>query len=621
MLHTSKLKKYGMVGKLTGIACIIAGIASCSTGSMSGSDTLADVSQTADLVFQGGQVYTVDNNNSVVEAIAVKDGRIVALGSDELIAERIGEGTKVVDLHGKMLMPGLVDAHMHPAGAGAQLRSCSMGYESLTVDEILSRITSCLDAEKGRSDDSWLVVGAWFRQATKPAGADLTTAILDQLPTARPVVVVANDHHTLAANTAAMRAANITQSTPNPSDGSIVRDANGAATGIFLDGAMGIVMDAIPELSDAEKEEETLLDVTAAVNAVKKQGVTTIFSAGSNALDMGAFAKLRNADKLTVRSRFSLIISPEEAHSPKAVVDSIKGLATRFNAAETAQKPGITIDRAKIFVDGVIQGPAQTAALLKPYLHNVGSDSKPHWVPSEHAGALYYSEPLLTELLDELVANGLSAHMHTDGDGAVHAALNAVETVRRKHKDAAFFRPGLAHCELVEPSDYVRFAELDAIPVLSFQWQKRAPDTIDSVEDYVGPERFPYIETGGKFVEADARIAFGSDWPVDALAEWTAMQVGITRENPNQSNPKYQGRLGDDPGLDIQTAIRAYTINAAYHLNMEDQIGSLEVGKFADMIVVDRDLTSVDPHTIKDTKVLLTVVGGQEVYRDDTFQP
>jgi predicted amidohydrolase YtcJ len=127
------------------------------------------------------------------------------------------------------------------------------------------------------------------------------------------------------------------------------------------------------------------------------------------------------------------------------------------------------------------------------------------------------------------------------------------------------------------------------------------------------------VETAGKFYEAGARIAFGSDWPIDALNEWLAMQIAVTRSNPDQSDPKYQGRLGDDPGLDVETAIRAFTINAAYSLNMDDNVGSLEEGKFADLIVINQDITAVAPETIADTHVLMTMVGGREVYRADSF--
>ncbi len=592
-------------------------LAACSFGACA---TAAQAQgQTADTVFVNGKIYTVDPAGSVAQAVAIRDGVIAAVGSDTEVRAQIGNATRVIDLEGRLVLPGLIDAHMHPAGGGEMLTACSLNYQAWTIDEIMARITACLK-DKARGDgQDWLRVPAWFRQATKPAGADLSAAVLDRLDTDRPVVVIANDFHTLAANTAAMKAAGITRDTPNPGGGEIVRDAQGNATGIFLDAAIGLLLGAEPAPSPEEQAANTLASVRAAIKEVNAQGVTTIFSAGSGEGDLAAFDTIYQSGDLSVRGVFAIMFSPEQAADPAAAVATIRKHAADFGRAGTAVRPGITIDRAKIFVDGVIQAPAQTGALVEPYLHNVGTADQPHWVPSEKSGSLYYNQDLVTGMLDALVANGLSAHLHTDGDQAVHIALNAVETVRQRH-DAPAFRPGFAHNEMMTPQDYARFAQLDVVPVLSLQWGKRAPDTIDSVEPYIGPERFPYLETAGKFHQAGARVAFGSDWPVDALDEWRAMQIGVTRENPAPLTPIYEGRLGDDPGLDIATAIRAFTINAAYSLNLEDRIGSLEPGKYADLIVIDRDLTIIPSDQIAQTKVLLTFVGGKEVFRAPGFE-
>lgn len=589
------------------------GLAACSTVLQ------AEPVEGADTAFVNGKVYTVNAANDVVQAIAIKDGKVVAVGSDASILAQVSSATRVIDLQGRMLMPGLIDAHMHPAGGGELLTACSLRYEALTIDEILARISACLKEEEGAENPSWLRVPAWFRQATKPEGADLSTAVLDRLQTDRPIAVLANDFHTLAANTAAMTAAGITRDTPDPSGGEIVRDEQGNPTGIFLDAAMWLVLGAEPKPSPQEAAASMLANVKAALREVNSQGVTTIFGAGSGEGDLAAFRTVHEAGELTVRGVFAIMFSPEDAKDPAAAVATIRRNAAEFGLSGTAAMPGITIDRAKMFVDGVIQAPAQTGALIEPYLHDVGTPDHPHWAPSGKSGSVYYDQGLLTGMLDALVANGLSAHMHTDGDEAVRIALNAIEAVRARYNSPAF-RPGLAHNELVSPADFPRFAQLNAIPVLSLQWGKPAPDTIESVKPYIGSERFPYLETAGKFDQAGARVAFGSDWPVDALAEWTAMQIAVTRENPQASAPAYQGRLGDDPGLDIGAAIRAFTINAAYSLNLDDRIGSLEPGKYADLIVIDRDLTAIPPDQIAQTKVLLTIVGGREVYRAPGYE-
>ncbi len=595
------------------LTLLIAVLAGCSESSA------PDANQPqADQVFHNGRVYTVNSNNDIAEAVAVKDGKIIAVGSNAEVEGFIGKTTDVVDLKGRMLMPGLVDGHMHPIAGGAQLTSCSLGYQSLTVDEVLAMITACLEEEKGAPSDRWLQANSWFRQAMKPEGADLTAEILDRLPTDRPVVVTGSDFHSMAANSKAIEAAAITQDTPDPSDGKIVRDDNGEATGIFLDGAMWMVNGAMPKLSDAEQHKKNLIDLEAAIQALNAQGITSIFDAAAREESMASFAQLQKNGKLSVRASLAPVISPEDAAEPEKVVANIKDFASRFNTAVVATEPGIVVGTAKMFVDGVIQAPAQTGALVEPYLHNTGAAGHAHWQPSENTGSLYFSEDLLTPLLNALAANDIDAHMHTTGDKAIKVALNAIAATRAAYADADF-RPALAHNELVAPEDYSRFAQLNVIPMLSFQWGKPAPDTIDSVKDYIGPERFLFLETAGKFKQAGVRIAYGSDWPVDPLNDWMALQVGVSRTNPSATDPKYQGRLGDDPGLDVQTAIRTITLNSAYALGMDDYVGSLEVGKFADMIVIDQDITAVAPEKIGATKVLLTVIGGREVYRASSF--
>jgi hypothetical protein len=209
--------------------------------------------------------------------------------------------------------------------------------------------------------------------------------------------------------------------------------------------------------------------------------------------------------------------------------------------------------------------------------------------------------------------------MHADGDRAVHEALDAIEAMRKEFPESAI-RAAIAHDEIVTPSDFPRYAQLGAIPVLSFQWEKPAADTLDGSQDYMGPARFKYFEPAGYLAAAGARIAYGSDWPVDRLDEWFALKVGVTRENDPDAGPKYAGRLSTDVGLTVPAVIRAITANAAYELHAERDVGSLEVGKLADLIVIDRNLLKTSPRQIADVKVLLTVVGGRTVYQRDSDQ-
>jgi predicted amidohydrolase YtcJ len=210
----------------------------------------------------------------------------------------------------------------------------------------------------------------------------------------------------------------------------------------------------------------------------------------------------------------------------------------------------------------------------------------------------------------------LEPHLHADGDGAVRAALDGIAALRQSYPATAV-RAAIAHDEIVDPHDFPRFAALGAIPVLSFQWEKPAPDTVDGARDYLGPARYRYMEPAAFLADAGARIAFGSDWPVDRLNEWFALKVGVTRTNAPDAAPQYRGRLSEDRGLTRSQVLGAATRGSAYELHEERSIGTLETGKLADLIILDRNVLEVPAEEMADTHVLETIVGGRSVYRAD----
>jgi len=267
----------------------------------------------------------------------------------------------------------------------------------------------------------------------------------------------------------------------------------------------------------------------------------------------------------------------------------------------------------------VITAPACTGALLNPYFKNAGTAEAPHWVPGTNRGPeVYFPAAVLHPLLIAAAKAGLEPHMHADGDRAVREALDGVAALRRQFAGSAI-RAAIAHDEIVEPSDFGRYQQLEAIPVLSFQWEKPAPDTIDGARDYLGPERFRYLEPAGYLAAAGAHIAYGSDWPVDALNEWIAIKVAITREGDPAAGSKYAGRLSTDPGLTLPVAVHAITAGSAYELHAEREVGSLEAGKLADFIVLDRNIFKVPAREVAHVHVLLTVVGGKSVHAAAPF--
>ncbi len=564
----------------------------------------------ADSIFRNGFLYSVDAKDSVHSALAVREGRIVYVGSDAGVNKYAGKATQIIDLHGRMLMPGLVDGHMHPLQGGAHLLQCNLQYEALTVGQLQSKIQACLDKTRDQEPDGWLDVVGWFQTNMLPAGVVTTYATLDALNTRRPVVVESSFGHTVLANSRAIRLAGITASTPDPLGGKIARDAAGNPTGIFEDAAFNPLLALVPKPTAADD----LAAARATLGVLAKQGVTTFLDASATPEALIAYTALSREGVLSVRAHFAPVISPPEGRDPLKAIAAAKELANRYDQGPLQPRPGITVRNTKLFLDGVITAPAFTGSMLTPYWVNRGSDTHPQWGPGPNRGPeVYFPAPLLSTLVIGLSEAGMEPHMHADGEGAVRAGLDAVEQLRRKHPELDV-RAAIAHNEIVDPADFPRYAKLNVIPVLSLQWGKPASDTIDGARDFLGPARFRLLEPAGFLHAAGARVAYGSDWPVDALDEWFALKVGVTRTNAPDAGPKYAGRLGDDVGLSRKTALRAITLNSSYELHQEAQTGSLEVGKFADLIVLDRNFLKIPPEDIAKIKVLRTVVGGQTVW-------
>jgi predicted amidohydrolase YtcJ len=570
----------------------------------------------ADRVYRNGVLFTADVRNDLAEALAIRDGRIVYVGTNQGAAAFVGAATTVVDLKGRFLMPGLVDGHMHPLEAGAQLLKCSLHYESLTVAQLQQQVQACLDHSPSDDPNAWLEVVSWFQESMRPAGVKTSRATLDALPTARPIIVRSSFGHTVLANTRALALAKITAGTPDPLGGKIWRDANGEPTGLLEDAAYAVFSQLLPKPT----ADEDVAAAKAALNAIRQQGVTTFLDADAAPEDMAAFSAVHKAGGLTARAHFAPEIDPEEAGHPDKAVANVVAFAKQYDEGALTSKPGITVRNAKLFLDGVIAAPALTGAMREPYFSNTGTSANPQWQPGESRGpAVYFPPGSLAKILVGLGRAGIDPHMHADGDGAVHAALDGIEALR-KEVSAADIRPAIAHDEIVDPADFPRFKLLGTIPVLSFQWEKPAGDTI-GLTNYFGPERMKILEPAGLLASAGARIAFGSDWPVDKLDEWFALKVGVTRTNAPDVSPEYHGRLGEDPGLSRETVLRAATINAAFELHQDDTTGSLEVGKFADVIVLDRNPLKVPAEDIAQVHVIETLVGGQVVYQNTNVRP
>ena len=587
-----------------------------------GSAATCEAAGAPDTLYINGHVYTVDANDSVQEAVAVENGRISYVGSSSGAKALATPSTRVVDLQGRILMPGLVDGHMHPLQGGAVLLKCNLNYERLTVPQFQARIQDCLERSRSKEPGQWLEVVNWFQQDMLPPGTELTHETLDVLKTQRPIAVMSSFGHSVLANTRALQLAHVDAKTPDPTGGKVQHDAKGQPSGILEDAAYERVTRLIPQPTPAQ----SIAAARAALDALRKQGITTFFDADAETADLESFSAVQRAGALTARGHFAPPIRPAANLDPDKAVAAIKAIAAKYDQGAARPAPSICVHNTKLFLDGVITAPAFTGAMLEPYLIDqcaaarVSCTAQPRWVPGKERGPpVYFPAPILRALLLGLARNGLEPHMHADGDRAVHEALDAIEALRKEFPESKI-RAAIAHDEIVAPTDFPRYAQLGAIPVLSFQWEKPAPDTLEGAREYLGPARFNYMEPAGYLASAGARIAYGSDWPVDRLDEWFALKVGVTRENAPSAGPTYAGRLSTDTGLTIPSVIRAITANSAYELHAEHEVGTIEVGKLADLIVLDRNILKIPSRELADVKVLLTVVGGKPVYAATQFE-
>jgi predicted amidohydrolase YtcJ len=569
----------------------------------------------ADMAYRHGLVYTVDAQDSVQQALAIRAGRIVYVGSDAGLAAYIGPKTMVFDLRGRMLMPGLVDGHMHPLQGGGTLLKCNLNYELLNVTTMQARIQACLDHDRAKEPDAWLEVVNWFQEGMVPAGTHTDRQTLDALKTQRPIFVESSFGHTALVNTRALKMAAVTAQTPDPLGGKVGRDAAGNPTGILEDAAQNAVAKLIPPPTPADNVKAA----TAALEALRRQGITTFLDAAAEAPSLEAFSTVQRQGKLTARAHFAVLITPPQGRDPKSAVAMVESLAQRYDQGGIAAAPTLTVRNVKLFLDGVITAPASTGAMLTPYLSLQGAPANPHWAPSPSRGPdVYFPAPILSALLVAAARAGFEPHMHADGDRAVREGLDGIAALRREFPDRDI-RAAIAHDEIVDPADFPRYRQLNVIPVLSFQWEKQAPDTMEGAREHLGPARFKYMEPAGYLAVAGARIAYGSDWPVDPLDEWFALKVGVTRTNAPSAGAKYAGRLSEDQGLSRREVLRAITMNSSYELHQELETGSLEAGKLADVIVLDRNFLDIPAEQIADIKVLQTVVGGRIEYQSDRF--
>ena len=552
----------------------------------------------ADVVLTNAYVWTLNPRKPFARAVAVSGGTIVFVGSEHGAREYVGKGTEVLDLHGRMVLPGIHDGHIHPLSGGRSLTAPSLNYEQLSLSEFLDRIAALLKATSEDEPDGWLVVGQWDAVAmgTLPDRHDL-----DALPTSRPIFVRSLDGHIAVVNSRALEIAGITAATPDPPNGEIRRDRNGEPTGVLLDGAIGLVSSVIPPPT----VEQNARSLKAAFELMNSVGITSYLDASAGEDQLGALASLSDAGDLTLRPSVAVFASPREFGNPGRLLGRLQELR------ETFGRPDITINCVKLFFDGVIEYPAQTAALLKPYRVNEGTKQDPHWVPGDSSGPTYFPQDVANPGIAALDAAGWQVHVHAIGDRAVHSALEAFAYARSAN-GTTDRRHTIAHLELVHGDDFARFHQLGVLPNMQLQWAERDTYTMDYLKPYIGSTRWRRLYPAGSLWDSGARVCGGSDWPVDPLLPFRQIEMGVNR-TVDEVYEGYPKPLNPQQGLALRSSVAMHTRNSAYQLH-QDRTGTIRHDRHADLIVLDRNILDVPLGKVSNTEVLLTMVGGDIVH-------
>ncbi len=546
----------------------------------------------ADLAFVNGAVYTVDAARSWARAVAVRAGRIVAVGTDDDLRDHVGTATEMVDLDGGMLLPGFQDAHVHPVLGGLDMLRCDL-HELSTREEYVEAIRAYAAAHPDRE---WILGGGWSMDAF-PGGTP-TAGSLDAIEPDRVVYLPNRDGHSAWVNAPALALAGVTAETPDPPDGRIERDGDGTPTGTLHEGAADLVGRLAPDPTSVETYEGLLkgqeylhsLGITAWQDAIVDD---------SNAFGRNYSAYLDAAARgdLTARVVGALWW---DRHAGDEQIEELVDLRAR---ARTGRFAATSV---KIMQDGVCEN--FTAAVLEPYL-----DADGH--PTGNRGISFVEPVALKGYVTELDRLGFQVHFHALAERAVREALDAIEAARNANGPGDH-RHHLAHLQVVHPDDVPRFRQLDVVANVQPLWAAHEAQMDELTIPFLGEPRWRWQYPFASLVRSGAVLAMGSDWSVSSPDPIEEMHVAVNRSMA----PDYPYTVEThevflpDERLDLPTAIAGFTMGSAFVNHLDRETGSIEVGKAADLVVLDRNLFDCPVSELSDARVVGTFVEGAKVY-------
>jgi len=544
----------------------------------------------ADLVLRGGTIHTVAADQPTAEAIAVTGNEIVFVGDNAAAAAYIGPQTEVIELEGRLVLPGLVDAHLHPIGGSLKnLYQCNFPF-SADPDEIQATVAKCV-AEQPEAE--WITGGQWDSGFFERFEIASPRSWIDEVSGDVAVYLVDDSGHNGWVNSKALELAGVDAETPDPEGGTVARLADGSPSGLLIETAQGLVRDFITPYTD----EQHLAAAQYFSDYANAYGITAAKAAAIREPHIAGFHAADQRGELNVHMATS-IRTPYGRRTDPLDYDDIDRIRDRYASEH------IDTSFVKIFLDGV-PTPARTAAMLSPYVADEAHGD------NFDGGPVHVGLETLTADLIELDQRGYTVKIHTAGDRSVRIALDAIEATREAlgNKDK---RHELAHAGYIDTLDLPRFAALNAVADLCPVIWHPSP-IIDAVISAVGQERGERYWPIRDLIDSGAPLLAGSDWPsaVPDANPWSGIEAFVTRRHPRGTT---EGELWPEQAITLYEAVEIYTLHGARAMKMEDRIGSLEVGKLADFIVLERNIFEIPIDDVADTQVWRTFFEGRLVY-------
>ncbi|MCO6055524.1 amidohydrolase [Pseudomonas sp. MOB-449] len=548
----------------------------------------------ADLILHNAKVYTAEPGQPLQQAVAIENGKILAVGSDAEVLPLKQANTQLLDLGGKVLMPGFIDSHSHVVKGGLQLRQANLNGEEIPLDELEQRLRQWREDGKAKRGE-FLVVGG-----VPTSYWDQLDAFEQRFSTGEwantPILFAGWDYHTGWANRAMLTRAGIDAARVKRLKGeelaTIGHHPDGQPNGFLVDAGLYAAQELIPLPS----QQDLLAGARDALKYYNSLGLTAWMDPLANETPGGP---IDNASTGVLPTYKALAESGElTAHVAALLMADSKATAKDLDELDKVRQqfagvPNLSLPGIKVFADGVAEHPAQSAAMLEPYKN------------SSKRGELLIDSAHFGELVNAADARGWLVHVHAIGDRAVRESLNGIEQARKARSSG--IPHSITHLQMVNPKEFARFKPLDVIASMQLYWATADELSVDLVQPYVSAMAFQYQYPARSLLKNGATIAGASDWPITTPEPWKAIYQAVSRKGP-------KGVLNAAEEIDRETMFQAYTLNAARAIRLDDQIGSLKPGKQADLILLDRDVFQVEPEALQGTQVLKTWFAGRDVY-------